>query len=111
MLNNKHQIVEPVIYEGTADTNVMVTYFKQLLPRFKNKSVIVMDNASFHKGEVLKQLFKKHNHKLVFLPPYSPEVNPIEKMWGTIKQKLRNFYDYSKDLKDNLSFWVCQYCV
>lgn len=111
LLNNNNQIVEPMIYENTANTEVMMTYFKHILPKLKNKSVIIMDNASFHKPQKIKDLFNKYNHKILFLPPYSPELNPIEKMWGTIKQKLRGCYDYSKSLLENLSYWVCQYCV
>jgi transposase len=111
LLNHNNQIVEQVIYENTANTEVMIAYFKLVLPKLKKKSVIIMDNATFHKSQKLKELFEKHNHKILFLPPYSPELNPIENMWGTIKQNLRGYYDYSKDLRENLSYWVCQYCV
>ena len=100
-----------MIYEGTANSEVMLTYFENLLPKLPKKSVIIMDNASFHKGQKLKELFEKYNHKLVFLPAYSPDLNPIENMWGTIKTNLRNYYDYSISLYENLSFWVCEYCV
>jgi transposase len=89
----------------------MIAYFKNCLPKLKKKSVIIMDNASFHKSQKIKDLFEKHNHKILFLPPYSPELNPIEKMWGTIKQNLRNYYDYTKTLLENLSYWVCQFTV
>jgi Transposase and inactivated derivatives len=100
-----------MIYEDTANTNVMLAYFENLLPKLKVSSVIIMDNASFHKGQRLKDLFEKYGHKLVFLSAYSPDLNPIENMWGTIKQGLRSYYDYSIDLYENLSFWVCKYCV
>ena len=78
---------------------------------FTKPSVIIMDNTSFHKGKELKELFEKHNHKLVFLPAYSPELNPIENMWGTIKQNFRSYYDYNKNLFENLSYWVCECCM
>lgn len=89
----------------------MLVYFQEVLPKLTNKSVIIMDNASFHRGKKLEKLFEKYNHKLVFLPAYSPELNPIENMWGTIKQNLRSYYDYSKNLFENLSFWVCEFTV
>ena len=95
-----------MIYEDTANTNVMLAYFENVLPKLKTKSVIIMDNASFHKGQKLKDLFETYRHKLVFLPPYSPDLIPIENMWGTIKQGLRSYYDYSVSLYENLSFWV-----
>jgi transposase len=100
-----------MIYEFTADTEVMMVYFEAILPKLKTSSVIIMDNASFHKSDRISKLFQKYNHKLVFLPPYSPELNPIEKMWGTIKINLRGHYDYSKSLLENLSYWVCKYAV
>jgi len=49
ILNFKHKIVEPMIYEDTANTNVMLAYFENVLPKLKTKSVIIMDNASFYK--------------------------------------------------------------
>jgi len=82
--SNNNELLEPMIYEDTANTDVILAYFKNVLPKLKNKSVIIMDNATFHKGKQLKELFEKYNHKLVFLPPYSPDLNPIENIWGTL---------------------------
>ncbi|WP_201502796.1 transposase [Psychrobacter cibarius] len=48
-----------------------------LIPSLKIKCVIVMDNASFHKR--VQRLLNRHGHRLLFLPPYSPDLNPIEK--------------------------------
>jgi transposase len=110
-LNDKNEIVEHMIYEDTANTELMLVYFQEVLAKLPNKSVIIMDNASFHRGKKLEELFEKYNHRLVFLPAYSPELNPIENMWGTIKQNLRSYYDYSKTLFENLSFWVCEYSM
>ena len=78
--------------------------------KLTTSSVIIMDNASYHKSQTLKDLFKQHNHTLVFLPAYSPDLNPIEKLWGTIKQQLRNYYDYTLSLYENLSLAICKYC-
>jgi transposase len=111
LLNDKNEIVEHMIYEDTANTELMLVYFQEVLAKLPNKSVIIMDNASFHRGKKLEELFEKYNHRLVFLPAYSPELNPIENMWGTIKQNLRSYYDYSKTLFENLSFWVCEYSM
>ncbi len=54
-----------------------------LIPNLKRKCVIVMDNASFHKR--VKRLLNRHGHRLLFLPPYSPDLNPIEKKWAQVK--------------------------
>ncbi len=54
-----------------------------LIPSLKTKCVIVMDNASFHKR--VQKLLNRHGHRLLFLPPYSPDLNPIEKKWAQAK--------------------------
>jgi transposase len=49
-------------------------------------SVIVLDNATFHKSMLTIERVQKAGCKLLFLPPYSPHLNPIEKLWGNIKR-------------------------
>lgn len=91
-----------MVYDGTANKKVIIGYFKYALPKIKSNTVIVLDNASFHKSKELKDLFEQYNVKLEFLPPYSPELNPIEKLWGLVKRTLRNYFNYSLNLFDNL---------
>ncbi|WP_156623543.1 transposase [Faucicola atlantae] len=49
----------------------------------------MLDNARFHHGGDLKQIAELYNIELMYLPPYSPELNPIEQLWAVIKQKVR----------------------
>ncbi|MGX9940774.1 transposase (plasmid) [Acinetobacter pseudolwoffii] len=74
-----------------------------LLPKLKKKSVLIMDNASFHKGQKLQELLKKVGHYLVWLPQYSPDLNPIEKMWSRVKSVRNKFRvtDSDKLFKDH----------
>ena len=74
-----------------------------LLPKLKKKSVLIMDNASFHKGRKLQELLKKAGHYLVWLPQYSPDLNPIEKMWSRVKSVRNKFRvaDSDKLFKDH----------
>ena len=60
-----------------------------LLPKLKRKTVIVMDNATFHKRLDIQELIKKARHILEYLPPYSPDLNPIEHKWAQAKAKRR----------------------
>jgi transposase len=109
--NYQHKLVDPMIYQGTANSNTVYAYFKTILPNLKVGSIIILDNASYHKSEQLLKLFHKHKITLLFLPPYSPDLNPIENLWGTIKQHLRSYYDYSLSLFDNLCNTVNHYSV
>jgi transposase len=54
--------------------------------KLPEKSVIVMDNAAFHKGVQMKQALKEAGHTLLYLPPYSPDLNPIEHKWAKLKK-------------------------
>ena len=60
-----------------------------LLPALPPHCVIVMDNASFHKRQDIQQAMSKAGHLLEYLPPYSPDLNPIEHKWAQAKSKRR----------------------
>jgi len=82
--------VAPMTYNGTTDSILFEFWFVNcLLPEVKPRSVIIIDNATFHKKSVLPALAKKKNCIVLFLPPYSPDLNPIEKKWAWLKNKLR----------------------
>ena len=73
------KIIAPLQYSGTMDSLLFETWFEtRLLPALPEKTTIVMDNASFHRKSKLILLAEKHGHNIVFLPPYSPELNDIE---------------------------------
>ena len=54
-------------------------------------SVVVMDNAAFHKTQKTKDLIQKNGHTLEYLPPYSPDLNPIEHKWAHAKSLRRKY--------------------
>jgi len=58
---------------------------QDLLPKLPTTSVIAMDNASFHKRDDVRRLIEQAGHSLEFLPPYSPDLNPIEHKWAHAK--------------------------
>ncbi|MDE6777843.1 MAG: IS630 family transposase, partial [Oscillospiraceae bacterium] len=84
------EIIAPMQYNGTTDAPLFEYWFKQwLLPCLSEDAVIIMDNTSFHrKGELFK-IAAQYHRKLIFLPPYSPELNPIEHFWAKLKQWLK----------------------
>lgn len=81
------------IVESTVDTAVFNTWLQKILiPDLPEGCVVVMDNATFHKSQETKELVEKNGHKLEFLPPYSPDLNPIEHKWAHAKS-LRRKHD------------------
>lgn len=74
------------LFNGNINSDVFHSWVDQdLLPSCKKKSVIIMDNASFHKRSDTKALIEQQGHILEFLPPYSPDLNPIEHKWAQAK--------------------------
>jgi len=82
--------VAPMEYAGTTDSVLFEFWFKNcLLQEVDAGSTIILDNATFHKKSVLPDLAKRYNCEVLFLPPYSPDLNPIEKKWAWLKKRLR----------------------
>jgi hypothetical protein len=74
------------MFESTINTDIYTAWVKQdLLPKLPPESVIVMDNATFHKGLEMTTIIEEAGHTLLYLPPYSPDLNPIEKKWAQAK--------------------------
>jgi transposase len=76
--------------EGATDTEVFRVYVEQiLLPALRPGDIVVMDNLSPHKSEPTLALMARKGVEVLFLPAYSPDYNPIEKMWSKLKAYLR----------------------
>jgi transposase len=89
-LNGK-TAVTPLCYTGTTTSAVFEDWFADmLLPGVKKGSTIIMDNASFHRKSRLYELAADAGVGLIFLPPYSPDYNPIEKLWANLKRWLKD---------------------
>lgn len=77
--------------EGATDAEVFRAYVRNVLcPTLRPADVVVMDNLSPHKSELTLSLITAAGARILFLPPYSPDLNPIEKMWSKIKACLRS---------------------
>ena len=84
--------IAPLEYTGTTDSNLFEFWFENcLLKEINPGSVIVIDNASFHRKTILPDLALSKGSSVLFLPPYSPELNPIEYKWAWLKRKLREW--------------------
>lgn len=84
-------IKAPFIFEGTLNGNLFEYYAEEFLSKILNQNtVLVLDNAATHKHKKALEILKKTGTKILFLPPYSPDLNPIEKYWATLKSFLKS---------------------
>nr|WP_231858718.1 IS630 family transposase [Xenorhabdus nematophila] len=86
----KNTFVTLSLFAGTINANVFHAWLTQdLLPKLPKGTVIVMDNAPFHKRGDTRQAITDHGCQLEWIPPYSPDLNPIENKWAETKTTRR----------------------
>jgi len=79
-----------LVVEGSTNRTVFETYLEYVLcPMLQEGQVVVMDNLSAHKGERVRGMIEGEGCELVYLPPYSPDFNPIEQAFSKLKSYLR----------------------
>lgn len=80
----------PMVLDGPMDALAFEVYVAQvLIPHLPQGAIVVMDNLSAHKSPRIAQLLEATGCQLRYLPPYSPDFNPIEQMWSKIKSHLK----------------------
>jgi transposase len=83
-------LVAPTVVDGPMTGDVFVAYVRQqLVPILRPGDVVVMDNLSSHKRSEVRAVIEAAGASLRYLPPYSPDLNPIEKAFSKLKAKLR----------------------
>ena len=74
------------LFNANINTDIFTAWIEQdLLPKLPANTVIVMDNATFHKNQDMQEKIRNAGHTLEYLPPYSPDLNPIEPKWAQSK--------------------------
>ena len=82
--------VATMTIEAATDGDVFRAYLEQVLcPQLKPGRIVVMDNLAAHKVDGVRELIERTGAQLRYLPPYSPDFNPIEMCWSKVKQALR----------------------
>ena len=80
----------PFMFEGAMNKDIFEMYLEQvLIPDMQPNEVLILDNLSAHKLADLDVRLAEHGIRAIFLPPYSPDLNPIEKCWSKVKTALR----------------------
>ena len=80
-----------MVVDGAVNGDIFEAFAERVLvPELRPGDVVIMDNLSSHKRERVRELIESHDATLKFLPPYSPDLNPIELVFSKIKQALRS---------------------
>jgi transposase len=84
-------MIATMTIEAATDREIFLAYLDHVLcPALQPGDVVVMDNLSSHKVQGVRDRIEACQAELLYLPPYSPDLNPIEKAWSKLKQLLRN---------------------
>jgi transposase len=84
------RIVAPWVFDGPINAESFLVYVEQVLvPTLVKGDVVVMDNLGSHKGQAVRAAIRAAGAHLIFLPPYSPDLNPIEQVFAKLKHRLR----------------------
>ena len=83
-------LIAPFVLDGPINRDTFEVYVEQVLaPELRAGDVVIMDNLSSHKGPRVREMIEAKGAQLLFLPPYSPDFNPIEKVFSKLKALLR----------------------
>ena len=94
-------MIATMTIEAATDREIFLAYLdKVLCPQLRPGDVVVMDNLSSHKVKGVRERIETAGAQLLYLPPYSPDLNPIEKAWAKLKQLLRAAKARTKDALD-----------
>jgi transposase len=80
----------PWLFEGPMDGEMFLAWVQQgLVPTLQRQDVVILDNLATHKVAGVREAIERAGARLLYLPPYSPDFNPIENLWSKVKQILR----------------------
>ena len=83
-------ITAPFVLDGPINGESFRIYIERvLLPTLKARDIVVADNLGSHKAKIIRQILRQAGARLLFLPPYSPDLNPIEQAFAKLKRLLR----------------------
>lgn len=87
----RHDRIEaPWVFDGPINGESFLLYIeKELIPTLKAGDIVILDNLSSHKGKAVRKAIRAVGARLLFLPPYSPDLNPIEQVFSKLKPLMR----------------------
>ena len=104
------QVLAPLTFEGYCDSALVEAWFKQeLLGVLRPGQVVILDNASFHRKEHLRTMLQSVGCQLLPLPAYSPDLNRIEPLWNSLKQRIALCTDPSLPFHQKVDAAFCSF--
>ena len=92
------RLTAPAVFDGAINGELFTAYVEQVLaPTLSPGDIVVLDNLSSHKVRGVRELVEARGASLMFLPPYSPDLNPIEQVFDKLKQLIRKAQPRSRD--------------
>jgi transposase len=92
------RIDAPCVIDGPINGESFLAYVEQILvPALKPGDIVIIDNLGSHKGKAVRRVIRAAGAKLFFLPPYSPDLNPIEQVFAKLKTLLRKAAERTVD--------------
>ncbi|MBD1900682.1 IS630 family transposase, partial [Trichocoleus sp. DQ-A3] len=102
------KLLAPFTVEGACNRLVFESWLEHcLIPVLEPGQVVIMDNATFHKGGRIEQLIRAAGAQLWYLPPYSPDLNKIENCWSWLNSRIRKQLDQFNCLRDAIEHVLC----
>jgi len=97
---------------GSVNTDVFLFYVQEILiPQLWVGAIVLMDNLPVHHAQVVREAIEAVGAKVVFLPPYSPDLSPIELCWSKLKQLLRSAKARTQDALDQALTQIINECI
>lgn len=101
------KLITPLTFEGCCNRKVFEKWLEEMLiPQLKPGQIVILDNATFHKGEKIRQLIESAGCELEYLPSYSPDLNDIEHYWFPIKNRVRKSQGTIEDFRQRVDLAV-----
>ena len=101
------KLIAPLTFEGSCNRSVFEKWLEEkLLTVLRPGQILILDNATFHQGEKIRELVESQGCELQYLPPYSPDLNEIEHYWFPIKNNVRKSKGRIENFRDRVDYAV-----